>query len=571
MKKGKNFVTYLYQRILLLFLLFVFVSVIFNTFTYLREKNYYYEIIEGEQQDRINYLSKNINEEFTKLKITANMMAGDNQVLELYCKWDVSDSFEKNEMSERIQNSIMELNNLNSFVSDSSLFFPDKGVKIDKDGISFDNSNTDLYTEMYLKNKIVSVENGKIYIIEVYPKNYLEKIEKKEDILSIFVIELSTNQLRQEMQFAKMVDKDILFLLTLEEDRICSATVNNGITQDKIQKNTDSMKINGEEYHVMKSHNNGQFFYLYYLQDQKFLHLIRHKMISNILLFTVIILSVILVVLFLFFQKILHPLEILLVDAFDQIRQSNFSYRIPMPGKEDVFRNLYENFNYMAERLDTLVSKELKQEILINQANFKHLQAQINPHFMYNSYFLLYRLIKKRDIEGSLIVCENLGKFFQYITRDSGDSKSLEEEIRHARSYAVIQGFRFRNRIQIKFPELPEQYWYVETPRLIIQPLIENVFKYVVSDLGEDDEVVLEISYEEDEENLMVTVENSGIISDETLEEIRGKIKNSKENDEITALVNINKRLNLFFRREQSIDIGRSRLGGLKVILYLKL
>ena len=81
MKKEKNFIQYLFQWLLLVFLFFALVSVVFNVLTYLREREYYFEIIEEEQQNRINYLSKNMNEELTKLKITANMMAEDEQVL----------------------------------------------------------------------------------------------------------------------------------------------------------------------------------------------------------------------------------------------------------------------------------------------------------------------------------------------------------------------------------------------------------------------------------------------------------------------------------------------------------
>ena len=83
MKKEKNFIQYLFQWLLLVFLFFALVSVVFNILTYLREREYYFEIIEEEQQNRINYLSKNMNEELTNLKITANMMAEDEQVLEL--------------------------------------------------------------------------------------------------------------------------------------------------------------------------------------------------------------------------------------------------------------------------------------------------------------------------------------------------------------------------------------------------------------------------------------------------------------------------------------------------------
>lgn len=571
MKKEKNFIQYLFRWLLLVFLLFAFVSVVFNVLTYLREREYYFEIIEEEQQNRINYLSKNMNEELINLKITANMMAEDEQVLELYCKWDFANSFEKNDMLEKIRERLMELDNQNSFVRESRLYFPDKGIKIDRSRMYLAENEADLFAGMYLENRLLSLNEGKIYIIEVFPRNYLKKIENIDDILSIFIIELNSDQIRQELQFSRMTDQDILFLVSPEEDQIYVMT--DLVDMDEMRKtgNSNILKMNGEKYHLMSSDNNGDFFHLYYLQDQGFLHLIQQKMILSIFLFIAVILLSIIFAFLLFFRKIFRPLEVLLVDAFGQIKRSNFSYRIPLPGKGEVFRNLYENFNYMAERIDVLISRELKQQILINQANFKHLQAQINPHFMYNSYFLLYRLIKKRDIEGSLVVCENLGNFFQYITRDSGDSKSLEEEIRHARSYAVIQAYRFQNKIQIDFPELPEKYGYVEVPRLIVQPLIENVFKYVVGDLDEEEEVQLRVSYEENEEDLLVIVENSGSISDEMLKQIQTRIEQPEEGAEVTALVNINSRLNLFFKQKSSLAVRKSSLGGLKIILYLKL
>ena len=236
-----------------------------------------------------------------------------------------------------------------------------------------------------------------------------------------------------------------------------------------------------------------------------------------------------------------------------------------------MFTNLYQNFNYMAERIDTLVSRELKQEILVNQANFKHLQAQINPHFMYNSYFLLYRMIKSGDKEGSLLVCENLGRFFKYINRDSGENKSLEDEISHARSYAIIQGYRYKGIIHVDFPELPVRYHYIEVPRLIIQPLIENVFKYVVSEMEEEEEICLRVSYEEKGEELLIHVENSGKLDAEQLEIIRKKLKDTEENSDITALMNINARLQVFFKKEKPLDVNRSLLGGLRVTLHVNL
>lgn len=571
MKRENNFIRYLFKWLLLIFAVFAIVSICFNLITYIREKRYYSEIIEQEQRDRINYLSKNINDELTTLKITASMAVKEDIVQDLYCQYDFINSYERNKMMEDIRKRCLEIDNLNSFVSSSTLILPGKNLKIDRDG--YDIVDEDAYAFLLngKRNDLIHMENGKAYIFEILNKNYLFDKWSENNILGIFIIELNTGLIRQELQYAKMMDADVLFMTNPDKDTIYFTTGDIAFQNLEPSENKEKILLDGEEYLFMNSKDDGDFFSLYYMQDQGFLHLIQEKMITNILLFAGIIVLTILVAFLLFYKRVFQPLEILLVDAFEQIKESNLSYRIPVTKNNVVFTRLYQNFNYMAERIDTLVSRELKQEILVNQANYKHLQAQINPHFMYNSYFLLYRMIKRGDKEGSLLVCENLGKFFKYINRDSGENKSLSDEISHARSYAIIQGYRYQGIIHVDFPELPQRYNYIVVPRLIIQPLIENVFKYVVSELEEEEEVKLKVSYEEADEELLIHVENSGRMEEKQLEEIRKKLYGAKKEEDITALMNINTRLNVFFGQERSLETDKSVLGGLKVSLHVRL
>ena len=76
---------------------------------------------------------------------------------------------------------------------------------------------------------------------------------------------------------------------------------------------------------------------------------------------------------------------------------------------------------------------------------------------------------------------------------------------------------------------------------------MENVFKYVVNDLEDEGEVLIKVSYKETSEHLLICVENSGDIKDEQLEVIRERLTRQDEKEEITALVNISTRLDLFF------------------------
>lgn len=570
MKKERYFIIYLYKWLLLIFAIFTLISIAFNMFSYVKERQYYADIIEQEQQKRIGSLSEQLNEEFMNLKITANMILQGEDVRELYCKYDFINSYEKNCLLENIRRRCLELDNLNSFILSSTLYFPDKELKIDKTGYEQIGEDVFEFADVDSQAEIISLKNGRTYIVEICRKNYLKGWER-ENILGIFVIEINREMVVEELRRARMMDGDILFISDDKKERIYFKTEGEETEQELLDYIHNGSKEIEKNYYDMRSKGKENEYVIYYLQNKEYVNLMSRKAVLGVLIFTAVIAFAVFLSFMIFYRKVYRPLEIFLVDAFEQLKQSNLSYRIPLPAKKNAFTNLYQNFNYMAEWIDTLVSRELKQKILVNEANYKHLQAQINPHFMYNSYFLLYRMIKKGDKEGSLMVCENLGKFFKYINRDSEENKSLAEEVAHARSYAVIQGFRYQNIISIDFPELPEKYGYIEVPRLIVQPLIENVFKYAVSEMDEEDRIELRVSYEEKEDALLLCVENSGSVEEEKILEIGRKLESPEKGEEITALINISYRLNMFFRQKESVRVCRSELGGLKVCLYLKL
>lgn len=570
MRKERYFIRYLYKWLILVFLVFTVVSITFNVLSYQRERKYYYEIIGQEQQKRLNYLSHNIENELIKLKITSNMILEEDVVKELYCKWDFINSYERNELLDNIKRRCLEIDNLNSFVASSTFYLPDRQLRVDGNGYEIIGEDACGLADRGMRQDMLALKDGKVYIVEMSRKNYLEEWDR-DNILGVFVIELSEELIRAELEFARMTDGDIIYMMDEQENNLLFKTTGPDLRKMEVQDGENKVWLDGEEYALMHADGGGRFFRLRYMQDQTFIRLITQRMFMSMLLFMGVIMLTILAAFVLFYRRIYRPLEILLVDAFERIKQSCFSYRIPLPEKKSVFTNLYQNFNYMAERIDTLVSRELRQEILVNQANFKHLQAQINPHFMYNSYYLLYRMIKKGDREGSILICENLGNFFKYIARDSGEKKSLADEISHARSYAVIQGFRYQNIIHMDFPELPEKYGYIEVPRLILQPLFENIFKYVVSELDMEEEIEIRVGYGEADGRLLICVENSGRLDDEQLESVRKKLGRLEENEDITALTNISFRLNVFFNQQDSVTAFRSQLGGLKVCLHLKM
>lgn len=132
--------------------------------------------------------------------------------------------------------------------------------------------------------------------------------------------------------------------------------------------------------------------------------------------------------------------------------------------------------NDMEDRLSRLIEEVYVQKNLTQKAQLKQLQAQINPHFLYNSFFTLSRRIKRQDYDNAEEFARHLGNYFKYLTRDGSDFIALRQEVEHAKSYATIQQARFSSRVRVCFEQLPDSCSGLMVPRLILQPLLENSF-----------------------------------------------------------------------------------------------
>lgn len=287
------------------------------------------------------------------------------------------------------------------------------------------------------------------------------------------------------------------------------------------------------------------------------------------IIFALLCLGVVLLGIVLWDRQVYNPLHTLLIEAFGRMEMGDLQYRIPVSGNS-FLQPIYLSYNHMMDTMEQYVERDLKQKILIGRASLKQLQSQINPHFMYNSYYILYRLIRKRDMEGSLLMAEYLGKFYHYITRNADDEKHLREEVDHAQTYAAIQCFRFRDSLEVRIDPPPPEIAEVYVPRLILQPVLENAFKYVY-EIGDGSLMQLMIRYRIlNDQTFEILIENSGAIDDETLRSIQEKLDCTEDEIETTALVNIHRRLKIYYGPDSGLRVSRSELGGLQVCLHIE-
>lgn len=263
------------------------------------------------------------------------------------------------------------------------------------------------------------------------------------------------------------------------------------------------------------------------------------------------------------------PIDVL-INAFRKVQGGDFQVNITHRQTNE-FGVIYESFNKMVVKIKHLIDDVYVQKILAQKAELRQLQAQINPHFLYNSFFILKKRISGAEYDLAIKFAEMLGLYFNYITKNYSDNTSLSKEVSHAMTYAEIQGIRFKDRITIVFDPLPARYENLTMPRLILQPILENAFKYGLEDLEFDG--ILRVRFEEIPDYLLIIIEDNSdgfSCNEERILELQSRLNGDLEAKEISGLLNIHRRMQLFSGDPGSgLSLEKSELGGLKATLRI--
>ncbi|WP_217594158.1 histidine kinase [Cohnella sp. GbtcB17] len=255
-----------------------------------------------------------------------------------------------------------------------------------------------------------------------------------------------------------------------------------------------------------------------------------------------------------------------LVRQFRSVEDGHFHTTVKRE-RNDEFGYLFNRFDRTVKRLKQLIDELYVQKIRLQQSELKQLQAQISPHFLYNSFFTLHQLIKSYDNDKAELVARNLGEYFQYITRSGMDEVPLESEVNHVRAYMEIQNLRFSNRIEIQMDPLPDGFKQICVPRLILQPIIENAYHYGVGNAVSDGQ--LHVRFTSEAERIAIKVEDNGPGMDAaSLQNIQTRLAGHGEG-EYTGMLNVHRRLQLKFGPSAGIELFPTAPHGLTVVIHI--
>lgn len=390
----------------------------------------------------------------------------------------------------------------------------------------------------------------------------------------LFVLTFSTQQVEELLYSLNTSDNSGAFIYNEAEDVIVESSstayvgkeIMNMLTkeEDGSYTRTQQIQTGGEEYLVMVGNKGKMGLFVQYVEMAPVMNYINQSWV-----YTVLFLLAMMLLSFLFafyIQKIIHkPLNIL-IKAFECVMKGNLDEHI-YRNKNDEFTYLFKSFNDMEDRLKQLIDDVYVQKNLAQKAQLKQLQAQINPHFLYNSFFTLKRRIKRQDYENAEEFAKHLSNYFKYLTKDGRDYIPLRQEVEHAGSYAAIQKARFAERVEVVFEELPEGWGDILVPRLILQPLLENAFEHGLEDKETDG--LLCVTFQTSENELRIQIEDNGDrVLEEDIESMRRSLGET-ELDEVTGIINIHRRLKIFFKGNAGLKVNRSEMGGVLVTVFI--
>ena len=195
-----------------------------------------------------------------------------------------------------------------------------------------------------------------------------------------------------------------------------------------------------------------------------------------------------------------------------------------LESREDEIGILQDSFNHMITRNKELIAQQYQAKLEKRNAQLRALQAQINPHFMYNTLQVIGGMALEKDAPEVYSVTLALSDILRYSLNFSKEMVCLEEEVEYLKSYVMIQNERFGGKVQLKL-ELEPDTRKCLIPKLILQPLAENSFEHGLLNKAGDWLLTVE-SHITPEGDLLICIKDNGIGFDsERLAQIREKIE----------------------------------------------
>ena len=235
------------------------------------------------------------------------------------------------------------------------------------------------------------------------------------------------------------------------------------------------------------------------------------------------------------------------------------------PYLNSTISSLEEHVDHLAKRVVSLTEESYKAQITNREAQLKALQAQINPHFLYNTLDAIKWMVMSGDTELSVWMVNSLSRYFRLSLNKGKDIVPLQDEVDLVITYLGIQQERFQNVFTVRSHLEPKTLTY-SAPKLLLQPIVENALYHGVRNKT-DKKGIIDIRVEMDEGDIIAEVYDNGDGMSE--EQIRNIMDRNHEGGGY-GIMNVDERIKLFCGKEYGVSIHSAPGRGTTVTMRLK-
>ena len=288
---------------------------------------------------------------------------------------------------------------------------------------------------------------------------------------------------------------------------------------------------------------------------------------------TLLVIAGIIILLMLFLGTLIsgfiyRPVEAL-SSTMIRIKNGEKELRVKTDGWSDELKVMGEEFNEMLDRIQKMVEEEYEAKVLMERTQYKVLQAQINPHFLYNTLDTMSGIAASQDCMLVSGLCQSLSAIFRYSLDISDTQATLQQEMAHVRNYLYVMDVRNGNSVKYTY-HIDTDTLQDSIPRITLQPIVENALQHGLRMTRRKDKELI-ITAKHNDGRLFVTIEDNGAGMDadamnEQLEKADiGRIEMGRS----IGIMNVNARIKNVYGNNYGIHYESDRETGTRAIIIL--
>lgn len=248
-----------------------------------------------------------------------------------------------------------------------------------------------------------------------------------------------------------------------------------------------------------------------------------------------------------------------------KVSKGDLTARIDIPHVNEL-NTLAENLNTMAGQIDLLIQKNMEEQKNFQKAEMKALQAQITPHFLYNTFDTIVWLAEEEHTEEVVRITKAFSDFLRISLSRGHEWITISQELEHIKNYLTIQKIRYADILNYSI-DADEALMDVKMIKLVLQPLIENAIYHGIKNKRGRGKLKVSVHFTNDSRTFVCfTVEDNGAgFTEERLGQVRNELRTGAQDSEklssVYGLYNVNKKLKLYYGEKTEGLIIESEAG----------